>query len=178
LGEGPVTMGVVCGDYARYVVPAASHPADRPTCRGRDVHRWWIADRGEHLRYEPAEMLARKPYVAPKSAAVFDVARKIVVAGASGTVIRAAIDDRRRFPLDSCYVVHGRTPDVDLDAVLGLLLSQPVADWYGRRFPAARVKGTELASIPVPPGSWAAIGEAARAGDEAAVNAAVRAAYG
>lgn len=170
-------MGVVCGDYDRYVHPGRRFAEDRPTCRGRDVTRWEIADRGEFLRYLPEEMLARKPYVAPKHAGLFDVPRKIVLAGTSGTVLRAAMDEGRRFPLDSCYVIHPRAADVDLYGVLGLLLSRPVGDWYAARFRAARVKGVEVARIPAPERGWDRIAEAARARDEAGLEAAVRAAY-
>lgn len=170
-------MGIVCGDYPRYVHDRPQYPEDRPTCRGRDVGRWTIADRGEYVRYVPEEMLARKPYVAPKHAGLFDVPEKLVIAGTSGREIRAALDGERRFPLDSCYVAHPRRPDVDLHAALGLLLSTPVQGWYGRRFGAPRVKGVELAQIPAPSAGWAEIGEAARARDEAGLDAAVRAAY-
>ena len=77
-------MGVVCGDYPRYVHRGRQHPDDRPTCRGKDVLRWRILPTDEHVRYDPADMLARKSYVAPKHAGLFDVPRKIVVAGTSG----------------------------------------------------------------------------------------------
>src|SRR5262249_41157342 len=40
-------MGVVCGDYERYVHLGRGFDEDRPTCRGRDVGRWTIGDRGE-----------------------------------------------------------------------------------------------------------------------------------
>lgn len=169
-------MGVVCGDYDRYVHTGHRGPDDRPTCRGRDVRRWHIADRGELLRWLPDDMLARKPYVAPKHAGLFDVPCKIVIAGTSGTEIRAAIDEQRRFPLDSCYVAHAR-PGVDPWGLLGLLLSRRVGDWYAARHRAARVKAVELARIPLPSGDWRPIADAARAGDDAAVDAAVDAAY-
>lgn len=177
LGERvTVHMGVVCGDYGRYVHPGRLHPEDRATCRGKDVVRWRILPTDEHVRYDPDDMLARKPYVAPKHAGLFDVPRKIVLAGTSGRELRAAMDEERRFPMDSCYVVHPRG-DTDLDAVLGLLLSRPVGDWYGRRFRAARVKGVEIAKIPVPDPPWDDIAAAARAQDEDALDAAVRTAY-
>ncbi|MEZ4242113.1 MAG: hypothetical protein R3F59_39350, partial [Myxococcota bacterium] len=172
-----VHMGVVCGDYDRYVHPGRLHPEDQPTCRGRDVARWDIADRGEFLRYLPREMLQRKPYVAPKRAALFDVPAKVVLAGTTGTVLRAAVDQARRFPLDSCYVLHPRRPDVDVHAVAGWLLSDPVGAWYAARFPAARVKGVEVARIPVPPPPWPELADAARARDDAGVDAAAAAAY-
>src|SRR5262249_6114659 len=86
-------MGVVCGDYDRYVHLGSRHAEDRPTCRGRDVQRWHIVDRGEVLCWRPEEMLARKPYVAPKHAGLYDVPRKVVVAGTTGTVLRAALDE-------------------------------------------------------------------------------------
>lgn len=172
-----VHMGVVCGDYPRYVHPGLQFPEDRPTCRGRDVKRFTITPRDEHLRYLPDEMLARKPYVAPKHAGLFDVPAKVVLAGTSGRVLRAAVDEERRFPLDSCYVVHGRRPDVDPWGILGLLLSRPVGDWYGRRFRAARVKGVEVVRIPVPEPPWTTIAEAARERDEEGLEAAVAQAY-
>lgn len=178
LGEHvSIHMGVVCGDYGRYVHRGRAFPEDHPTCRGKDVRRWTIDPTDEHVRYVPDEMLARKPYVAPKHAGLFDVPRKIVVAGTSGRTLRAAMDTERRFPMDSCYVVHARRREVDLDAVLGLLLSPAVGEWYGRRFRAARVKGVEVARIPVPRGPWDAIAAAARARDEAAIDVAVRDAY-
>lgn len=172
-----VHMGVVCGDYDRYVHLGRQYPEDQPTCRGRDVSRWTIADRGEHLRYLPQDMLRRKPYVAPKRAALFDVPAKVVLAGTTGTVLRAAVDEARRFPLDSCYVLHPRGPELDPHALCGLLLSAPVGAWYGARFTAARVKGVEVARIPVPNPPWDEIADAARARDDAAVDALVTRAY-
>ncbi len=177
LGElATVHMGVVCGDYPRYVHRGRLHPEDRPTCRGKHVQRWSIDATDEHLRYLPREMLDRKPYVAPKHAGLFDVARKIVLAGSSGRTLRAALDTERRFPLDSCYVVHPRD-GVSLDGLLGLLLSTPVGAWYGARHPAARVKGIEVKRIPLPRGSWSRIAAAAREQDDAGVDAAVLEAY-
>lgn len=174
-------MGVVCGDYDRYVHPGRRHPEDRLTCRGRDVSRWAIADRGEHLWYVPADMLARKPYVAPKHAGLFDVPAKVVLAGATGRSLRAAVDEDRRFPLDSCYVglpAPGAHPSAaDPHAVVGLLLSSAVGAWYGARFRAARVKGVEVAQIPAPAPPWTEIADAARARDDRAVDAAVDRAY-
>lgn len=172
-----VHMGVVCGDYDRYVHTGRRAAADEPTCRGRDVGRFTIADRGELLRYLPEEMLARKPYVAPKSRGLFDVPEKVVLAGASGSEIRAAVDDQRRFPLDSCYVLRERQGGPDTYGLLGLLLSGPVGQWYGRRFRAVRVKGSEIEKIPLPAPPWTEIAEAARARDEIALEEAVRRAY-
>lgn len=171
-----VHMGIVCGDYPRYVRTDQTEPEDHPTCRGRDVRRWHIEDPGLFVRYRPREMLERKPYVAPKHAGLYDVAEKIVIAGASGRAIVAAMDTERRFPMDSCYVMHP-SGDVDPYALLGVLLSTPVQDWYGSRFRAPRVKGVELVQVPLPPGSWADIAAAARARDDAQVDQAVRAAY-
>jgi hypothetical protein len=173
-----VSMGIVCGDYARYVHAGRERPEDRPTCRGRDVSRWEIAPTSEHVWYVPDEMLARKPYVAPKHAGLFDVPRKIVLAGTTGTTLRAALDEEQRFPLDSCYVVHPRRPETDPWAVLGLLLSRPVGDWYAARFRAVRVKGVEVVRIPVPDQGWDAIALAARDRDEPALDRAVCDAYG
>jgi hypothetical protein len=170
-------MGVVCGDYPRYVHAGRLHPEDRLTCRGRDVQRFFVASRDEYLRYLPQDMLRRKPYVAPKSAELFDVPAKVILAGTTGTELRAAVDHDRRFPLDSCYVVRERTDEVDPYGLLGLLLSQPVGAWYGRRFRAARVKGVEVAQIPVPPPPWPEIAEAARARDERGLEDAVQRAY-
>jgi len=172
-----VHMGVVCGDYPRYVHDGHQHPDDRPTCRGRHVHPWRIDPTELHIRYDPRDMLRRKPYVAPKSAALFDVPHKVVLAGTSGTAIRAAMDTARRFPLDSCYVIHPRGDDDDPYGILGLLLSRSVGDWYAARFTAARVKGVEIAGIPAPTGDWSAIAAAARTGDQGAVDRAVTAAY-
>jgi hypothetical protein len=169
-------MGVVCGDYDRYVRSGKRAPEDRPTCRGKDVRRWVIQRTDEHVWYVPGDMLARKPYVAPKSAEVFDVPIKLVIAGTSGTTIRAAMDEHRLFPLDSCYVGHAGPGD-DPWALLGFLLSRPVADWYGARHRAARVKAVELARIPVPEGPWPEVAAAARSADEAALDRAVAAAY-
>lgn len=163
-------MGVVCGDYARYVHRGPRGPLDEPTCRGRDVRRFDIAWTGDWLRYDPADMLARKPYVAPKHRGVFEVPEKVVIAGTTGQTIVAALDTARRFPLDSCYVALPRRDDVDPAAVLGFLLCPAVADWYGARFEAPRVKGIELARIPVPPPErWHRIGQAVRDRDEAAL---------
>jgi SAM-dependent methyltransferase len=170
-------MGVVCGDYPRYVHQERLHPEDRLTCRGRDVRRFHITSREEYLRYLPEDMLRRKPYVAPKSAGLFDVPAKVILAGTTGTELRAAVDHDRRFPLDSCYVVQGRSDEVDPYGLLGLLLSRPVGAWYGRRFRAARVKGVEIAQIPVPPPPWPEIAEAARARDERGLEEAVARAY-
>jgi hypothetical protein len=173
-----IHMGVVCGDYARYVHEGRIYPEDQPTLRGRDIRRWRIAETDTFLRYLPRDMLQRKPYVAPKTAALFDRPEKIVVAGTTGREIRAAMDTRRRFPLDSCYVVLARSPDVDLQAVLGLLLSHESAAWYGARFHAPRVKGVELAQIPVPPTPWSEIAAAARAADDDALGRATSRAWG
>ncbi len=171
-----VHMGIVCGDYARYVHEGRRHPEDQPTCRGRDVRRW-VLDGGDwFVRYDPRDMLARKPYVAPKHAGLFDVPAKIVLAGTTGRRLVAAMDEARRFPLDSCYVVHPRGA-ADPWALLGLLLSSPVGQWYAARFPAPRVKGVEVAQLPVPRGPWRRIAEAARARDDAGVDAAVAEAF-
>lgn len=172
-----VHMGVVCGDYARYVHRGRTRAEDRPTCRGRDVRRWHIASTDEHVWYVPRDMLDRKPYVAPKSAELFDRPEKVVLAGTTGTELRAAMDRDRRFPLDSCYVVLPRRADVDPYALLGILLSRQAGDWYAARHPAPRVKGVEVARIPVPSTGWGAIAEAARAADPAALEVAVRDAY-
>jgi SAM-dependent methyltransferase len=178
LGEvASIHMGVVCGDYPRYVHQGRRFPEDRPTCRGRDVLRWAIRPGDEYLRSLPRDMLRRKPYVAPKHAGLFDIAEKVVLAGTTGTEIRAAVDTERRFPLDSCYVLHPRHPELDPWTLLGFLLSRPVQDWYGARHRAPRVKAVELARIPVPRAGWAAVAEAARARDDAALDAAVVAAY-
>ena len=171
-----VHMGIVCGDYPRYVHEERKYPEDRPTCRGRDIRPWHIDDPGLFVRYLPRDMLQRKPYVAPKHAGLFDVPEKVVLAGATGRRLVAAMDTERRFPMDSCYVVHPRK-DEDPYAILGLLLSEPVRAWYGARFGAPRVKGVEVATIPVPRDGWAPIADAARARDIAAVNACVAAAY-
>ncbi len=159
-----VHMGVVCGDYDRYVNQVGDHPLDRPTARGRDVAPFRIEDRGEFVRYDPRDMLERKPWVAPKHRGLFDVAEKVVLAGASGRVLRAAVDDRRRYVLDSCYVFHPRE-GVDLSAwaLAGLLNAPQVADWYGARHPAPRVKGVEVVRIPVPTPPWPGVEAAARA---------------
>lgn len=168
-------MGVVCGSYAEWVHagPAGAH--DRRTCRGRDIQRFTIADRGELVRYQPREMLNRRPYVAPKTAALFDVPEKVVLSGASGKTLRVAVDTERRFPLDSCYVSQG---DGDVWALCGLLNSGVVSAWYGARFPAIRVKAVELARLPWPSGSLTQLAEAARAADQAGVDAAAAKAYG
>ena len=172
-----LSMGVVCGEYARYVHPAPrTTPEDRPTCRGRDVSRWKIAAIREFIWYMPRDMLSRKPYVAPKSAEVFDVAEKIILAGTSGTTLRAAMDTERRFPLDSCYILRP-SPGVDPWALLGFLLSSPVGAWYGARHRGARVKGVEVARIPLPDTDWSRVAAAARAQDDAGLDAAVEQAY-
>ncbi len=171
-----VHMGIVCGDYPRYVHPGRKYPEDKPTCRGRDVKRWHIGETDLHVRYDPRDMLRRKPYVAPKHAGLFDVPEKVVVAGTTGRKLVAAMDTERRFPMDSCYVVHPRG-EADPWGLLGLLLSKPVGDWYGARFGAPRVKGVELKQIPIPPPPWTGIAAAARTGDEEALNAAVERAY-
>lgn len=167
-------MGVVCGSYREFVHTGPRGALDQPTCRGRDVQPWSIADRGEWVRYAPREMLDRRPYVAPKTRALFDVPAKVVLAGASGRQLRAAVDTARRFPLDSCYVSQG---DGDVWALAGLLNSATVNAWYGARFPAARVKAVELATVPWPRGPLDAVGRAARAQDQAAVDVAVAQAY-
>jgi len=170
-------MGVVCGDYPRYVHPEREHPLDQPTCRGRDVERWSLGPVREYVRYEPTDMLARKPYVAPKHAGVFAVPQKIVLAGTSGRSLRAAMDEEQRFPLDSCYVLLPKTPEVDLWAVLGFLLSDRVSAWYGARHRAARVKAVEVARVPIPSSGWGPVADAARAQDDARLNEAVDRAY-
>jgi len=168
-------MGIVCGAYAEWVHAAPGHHDDRRTCRGRDIQRFSIADRGEYVRYQPREMLRRRPYVAPKTAALFDVSEKVVLSGASGKTLRAAVDTERRFPLDSCYISQG---DGDVWALCGLLNSAPANAWYGPRFPAVRVKAVELARLPWPTGDLSRLAAAARAGDQAGVDAAAREAYG
>ncbi len=171
-----VHMGIVCGDYPRYVHRSRLYPEDRPTCRGRDVRRWRIEDADLFVRYLPRDMLRRKPYVAPKRAGLFDVPEKVVLAGATGRRLVAAMDTQRRFPMDSCYVIHPRG-EQDPWAILGMLLSGPAQRWYGARFGAVRVKGVEVAQIPVPVAPWGAIADAARAQDEAGLEDAVRDAY-
>jgi hypothetical protein len=168
-------MGVVCGDYARWVHAGPPEPGDQPTIRGRDVARFVIHDRGERLRYDPAAILRRTPYAAPKHAGLFDVPEKVVLSGASGAVLRAAVDTARRFPLDSCYVSEGPG---DPWALCGLLNSAPVNAWYGARFTGARVKAVELHGLPWPRGSLTHLAEAARAGDQPGVDAEAARAYG
>ncbi len=168
-------MGVVCGSYSEWVHKGQAEALDRRTCRGRDVQRFQIADRGELLRYDPREMLRRRPYVAPKTAALFAVDEKVVLSGASGKTLRAAVDTQRRFPLDSCYLSQG---EGDVWALCGLLNSAPVNAWYGARYPAVRVKAVELALLPWPEGPLEELAEAARAADQAGVDRAARQAYG
>ena len=167
-------MGVVCGDYGRWVHRQHGHADDRPTCRGKDVRRFTIESR-EFVRYQPRAMLDAKSYVAPKHAGLFDVPEKLVLAGASGASLRAAVDTRRLFPLDSCYVSEG---EGDVWALCGLLNAAPVNAWYGVRFPNARVKAVELARVPWPNGDLRRVAEAARAGDQEGVDREVAAAYG
>ena len=168
-----VHMGVVCGDYARYVHMERRYPEDRLTCRGRDVHRWTIDDRDEYVRYLPRDMLTRKPYVAPKHAGLFDVPEKIVVAGTSGRTLRAAMDTQRRFPLDSCYILEPLSSGLDAWFVLGCLCSPQIGAWYGARYPAPRVKGVELRRLPLPPSNHVRIAQAARAADDEALRSEV-----
>ena len=85
-------MGVVCGDYAHWVHPGPPEPGDQPTCRGKDVARFVIHDQGERIRYDAAAILKRTPYAAPKHAGLFDVPEKVVLSGASGATLRAAVD--------------------------------------------------------------------------------------
>jgi len=167
-------MGVVCGDYARWVRARAGHPDDRRTCRGKDVRRFAIESR-EWLRYQPRAMLDAKPYVAPKHAGLFDVPEKLVLCGASGATLRAAVDTERLFPLDSCYVSEGPG---DPWALCGLLNASSVNAWYGARFPNTRVKAIELARLPWPAGGLARVAAAARAADQEGVDREVVAAYG
>jgi len=172
-----IHMGVVCGDYPRYVHRGSRGPLDQPTCRGKQVHRGRIDPSDEWLTYDPADMLARKPWVAPKHAGVFDVAEKVVLAGASGRQLRAAVDTERRFPLDSCYVIHPDMPGLSAWAIAGVLNSPQASAWYGARYPAPRVKGVEVARLPFPSVGWQAIEAATRAGDDDALEAAVGRAY-
>lgn len=167
-------MGIVCGSYEEWVHKGHRGPLDQPTCRGRDVRRWSIADRGELVRYDPRAMLEARPYVAPKHAGLFDQPAKLVLSGASGATLRAAVDELRRFPLDSCYVSEG---EGDVWALCGLLNSAPVNAWYSARFPAIRVKAVELHGLPWPPGRLSRLAEAARAADQAGVDSAARQAY-
>ena len=99
----------------------------------------------------------------------------MVLSGASGTILRAAVDTERRFPLDSCYVSQG---DGDVWGLCGLLNSAVVNAWYGARYPAVRVKAVELALLPWPPGPLDGLAEAARAADQVAVDRQALAAYG
>lgn len=168
-------MGVVCGSYKDFVHSGPKGPSDEPTCRGKEVQRWSIDASDEWLRYEPRVMLTARPYVAPKTRALFDVPEKLVLAGASGTILRAAVDTQRRFPLDSCYVSQGAE---DVWALCGLLNSAPANAWYGARFPKARVKAVELHQLPWPTGDLKDVAEAARAADQAGVDAAAAAAWG
>lgn len=168
-------MGVVCGGYDTWVHRGPPGPLDRPTLRGRDVARFALHDRGEWLRYDPAAMLAARPYVAPKHAGLFDVPAKVVLSGGSGVSLRAAVDTGRRFPLDSCYVSEGSG---DVWALCAVLNSSVVNGWYAARYPAVRVKAVELHGLPWPAGDLRAAAEAARAADPAGVDEAVARAYG
>jgi len=172
-----IHMGVVCGDYGRYVHRGDRGPLDQPTCRGKQVHQGHIDASDEWITYDPADMLARKPWVAPKHAGVFDVDEKVVLAGASGRTLRAAVDTERRFPLDSCYVLHADVPGLSAWAIAGVLNSPQACAWYGARYPAARVKGVEVARLPFPDAPWDAIEAAARANDSEALHQAVDQAY-
>jgi len=178
LGEfATLHMGIVCGDYDRYVVSQKTHSADMPTCRGRDVLPWSIREPYEYVRYLPADMLARKPYVAPKHSGLFEVPEKVIIAGTSGLELRAAMDTMQRYPLDSCYLMHAKNPKIDLWGLLGFLLSRPVGDWYGKRHRAARVKAVELRRIPIPRLPWTDVAEAARQRDHSALDKAVTQLY-
>ena len=165
-------MGVVCGSYREWLHRGPPEIGDVRTCRGKEVHRFRFDPSREWLRYRPREMLRRRPYVAPKSRALFDVPEKLVLAGTSGRVLRCAVDTERRYPLDSCYVSEGGDPWL----LCGLLNSAPVSAWYGARFPAPRVKAVELHRLPWP-ASTLGVAEAARAADQAGLDAAVREAY-
>ena len=167
-------MGVVCGSYREWLHKGPPTIGDVRTCRGREVRRFHIAESREWLRYRPREMLARRPYVAPKSRALFDVPDKVVLAGTSGRTLRCAVDTERRYPLDSCYVSEGAE---DSWLLCGLLNSAPVNAWYGARFPAPRVKAVELHRLPWP-ARTAGIADAARAADQEGLDEAVRKAYG
>jgi hypothetical protein len=178
LGElATVHMGVVCGDYPRYVHQGERGPLDQPTCRGRHVQRGHIDPCDDWLRYDPRDMLDRKPWVAPKHAGIFDVPDKVVLAGASGRVLRAAVDTERRFPLDSCYVLHPTAEGLCSWALAGLLNSPQASAWYGARYPAARVKGVEVKRLPLPTTGWSEVAEAYRSGDDDALQVAVAKAY-
>ncbi len=172
-----VHMGVVCGDYPRYVHRGERGPLDQPTCRGRHVQRGHIDPCDDWLRYDPRDMLDRKPWVAPKNAGVFDVAEKVVLAGASGRELRAAVDTERRFPLDSCYVLHPTADGLCSWALAGLLNSPQASAWYGARYPAPRVKGVEVKRLPLPDGPYDGIRDAFLAGDDEGLERAVAAAY-
>lgn len=173
-----IDQGVLCGDYDHFVhALPARHPLDRPTCRGKDVARWRLPEPTEVLRYDPAEMLARKPYVSPKHAGLYDVPAKLVGSGSSRQELRVALDTRRRFPLDSCWVAVPLDPAEDVLAWLGVLLSPQVSAWYGARHRGARIKLAELRRIPAPTGPLDAVAEAARRRDEAALQRAVARAY-
>jgi len=165
-------MGVVCGSYREWVHRGPPGVGDVRTCRGKQVRRFAIEDSEEWLRYRPREMLARRPYVAPKSRALFDVPEKLVLAGTTGRVLRCAVDTERRYPLDSCYVSERGDPWL----LCGLLNSEAVNAWYGARFPAPRVKAVELHRLPWPP-SVEGVAEAARAADQEGLDEAVRRAY-
>ncbi|MCP4807340.1 MAG: methyltransferase domain-containing protein [Proteobacteria bacterium] len=167
-------MGVVCGSYSEFVHDGPPAIGDVRTCRGKQVHRFRFDPSAEWLRYRPREMLDRRPYVAPKSRALFDVPEKVVLAGTSGGRLRCAVDTERRYPLDSCYVSQGAE---DVWALCGLLNSSLVSSWYGPRFPAPRVKAVELHRLPWPVGDLSRVAEAARASDQDGVDAAVREAY-
>ena len=168
-------MGVVCGSYKDFVHSGPKGLRDEPTCRGKEVQRWSIDASDEWLRYEPRVMLTARPYVAPKTRALFDVPEKLVLAGASGSILRAAVDTQRRFPLDSCYVSQGAE---DVWALCGLLNSAPANARYAARFPKARVKAVELHQLPWPEGDLKRVAQAARAADQAGVDAAAARAWG
>ena len=174
LGErARLRMGVVCGSYREWVHRGPPSTGDVRTCRGKEVHRFRFDASEEWLRYRPREMLDRRPYVAPKTRALFDVPEKLVLAGTTGRSLRCAVDTERRCPLDSCYVSEGAA---DPWLLCGLLNAAPVNAWYGARFPAPRVKAVELHRLPWP-SSTAGIAEAARAGDQGALDALVAEAY-
>lgn len=165
-------MGVVCGSYREWVHTGPPGVGDVRTCRGKQVRRFAFEPSSEWLRYRPRQMLDRRPYVAPKTRALFDVPEKLVLAGTGA--LRAAVDTERRYPLDSCYVSERGDPWV----LCGLLNASLVSDWYAPRFPAPRVKAVELHRLPWPTGDLGRVAEAARAADQAGVDAAVREAYG
>jgi hypothetical protein len=141
------TRGLECGKKDAAIVPMSTKPGVHPLVRGEDVTPYRIADPG--LGFDANASSSK----VTKDPAVYEATPKILVRRVTNTVI-AALDDQRRWPLNTLYCI---TPKAGLPVLplLGILNSSLVSLWFlvvflsdDKLFPYLRI--SQLEQIPLP----------------------------